>query len=793
MRALTVVMALAVLGTGAGSVPLSRKANLVRNPGMEAQAKGLPVEWKPVGAGYEVDTAVRHEGRAAIKCINTPGNDRRGAMQVIKLDPPVKHPLLVSGWSKAEQAEGTDYCVWLDIIYEDGTPLWGQRTSFERGTHDWQYSERIVEVAKPVKEIQVFLLFRRATGTVWFDDVRVSPAPFEFRGLRVLPGLYGGVGVDVAGGTTIPARWEVRVARKGTELWRQGGEGGLRASWDGRDSRGKRQPAGRYEVTVRATDTILGETIMRKETITAAGGEGRGFAAWTAPSTVRVMPQALPEKVEPAAARIALAGREYESFQIVLLRAPDRDPGTMTVKCGELRQADGAGRIAAENITWHQVGFVKLEQVWPHPKVVNRTPGWWPDPLLPVETFTLGPNEAQAIWVTVYCPPGTPAGEYRGMVTVQPERGEGLEVPVSATVYGFDLPVQGHLKTAFALMDGYLEKIYGRPLTAKLRQAYGDYLLAHRLNPDDISRTDPPALEDLEHYYHRGLNAFNVLNMVQERGNRTWVCWSPLKVYTPEFKQHLIERLDPYVAELRKRKLIDKAYIYTFDERGEDFYPVIKEYFGMVKERYPEIHTLTTAKVAQDPGKMKELNVDWNCPLTARYKLEEADRCRAAGLEVWAYVCLGPRFPYANWLADDPLIEARVIWWQAFQQKMDGFLYWGLNIWHRAHNDHIIDPAQGPKLKWSITTGGRHPTLHGDGELLYPLKDGPAGCIRLENIRDGLEDYEYLWLLGERLGSRDEARKRCEPVTTSLTEFTRDSGRLYAQRDKIAREIERLK
>ena len=183
----------------------------------------------------------------------------------------------------------------------------------------------------------------------------------------------------------------------------------------------------------------------------------------------------------------------------------------------------------------------------------------------------------------------------------------------------------------------------------------------------------------------------------------------------------------------------------------------------------------------------------WICPLTPRYTIAEADRCRAAGQQVWAYVCLGPRYPYANWLADFPLVESRVIWWQAYQQQMDGFLYWGLNIWGRENNNYIIDPENdGPKLKWSITTGGNHDWLHGDGELLYPGKDGPFGCIRLDNIRDGIEDYEYLWLLGERERDVEKAREACLPITTGLIDFTRDPEKVRTQREQIARRIEAL-
>jgi hypothetical protein len=215
----------------------------------------------------------------------------------------------------------------------------------------------------------------------------------------------------------------------------------------------------------------------------------------------------------------------------------------------------------------------------------------------------------------------------------------------------------------------------------------------------------------------------------------------------------------------------------------------MREYFGLVRQRYPGIRTLTTAMVPQDPAVMRDLNVDWNCPVTPAYRLAEADRCRAAGLQVWSYICLGPGYPYANWLANHPLIEARVIWWQAWQQRMDGFLYWGLNIWDSPGNDRPIDPARGPLLDWSITTGGEYDWLHGDGRLLYAGKDGPIGSIRLANIRDGLEDYEYLWLLQNRAKTPAPVQQACLPVTANLTTFTRNPQVLYAQRETLARGI----
>ncbi len=789
---LLLLLCLVPLCSGISLGAPKRGENLLVNPSFEQAAEGLAASWSPVGAGYTLVYEGAQEGRSCFLCESDKPDHSAGAMQEIVFDTPIKHPFKVSGWSKSENALGPDYCLYMDCWYEDGTNLWGQRMNFQSGTHGWQYIEYVFNPAKPITKIQYFILFRHCTGRAWFDNVSICLAPFKIESERLISSLYGSNTIEYFARLSLPAKWTASVLRGKEEVFTTGGKGtAVEFSWPGTDQAGKELPGGTYTVRVAAEDDLLGEELMHETPTQTRMGPGRRYIAWVESSMNRVLVSDLPDDPTRALrAEIALAGNEYESFQVVLRAAPGQELKNCTVSVNDLK--DGQGHtISARNVKWHQVGFVLMEELSRHPALPDAAPGWWPDPLLPVSKFDLPGGVTQSVWFTVYAPPKTPAGIYSGEVVIRPEGTAEVRVPVRARVYGFDLPIQSHLKTAFALMDGFLEKIYG-PLTPELRQAYGDYVLERRLNPDDISRTDPPAIEDLEHYAKRGLNAFNIINMVEPRGERTWVCYSDPKVYTPEFKAYLIRRLDPYVEELRKRGLLDKAYVYTFDERGKEFYPIIKEYFGMIKERYG-IPTLTTAKVPQDPEVMRELNIDWNCPVSSTYNFEQAEKCRAAGLQVWSYVCMGPRFPFANWLADDPLVEARVIWWQAYHQKMDGFLYWGLNIWSRKNNDYIIDPERdGPRLKWSITTGGDWPRLHGDGEMLYPGKDGPFGCIRLDNIRDGLEDYEYLWMLAELEGNVEKARAACEPVTTGLTTFTRDPKTVYATRDRIARRIEAL-
>jgi hypothetical protein len=87
----------------------------------------------------------------------------------------------------------------------------------------------------------------------------------------------------------------------------------------------------------------------------------------------------------------------------------------------------------------------------------------------------------------------------------------------------------------------------------------------------------------------------------------------------------------------------------------------------------------------------------------------------------------------------------------------------------------------------------------GDGFLCYPGPDGrPLSSIRLENLRDGFEDYEYLWLLRASLPrlaapARAEAEKLLAidaPLARSNMVYTEDPAVILSRRASIARILE---
>ncbi|MBR2874177.1 MAG: hypothetical protein IKB99_11825, partial [Lentisphaeria bacterium] len=75
--------------------------------------------------------------------------------------------------SKGEKVVGRvdgNYCVYLDLTYADGTRLYGQIVSFKNGTNDWNKVTKTIKLAKPVKSLSYYVLFRNVEGKASFRN-----------------------------------------------------------------------------------------------------------------------------------------------------------------------------------------------------------------------------------------------------------------------------------------------------------------------------------------------------------------------------------------------------------------------------------------------------------------------------------------------------------------------------------------------------------------------------------------------------------------------------------------------
>lgn len=762
-------------------------AQALINGGFEEAVAARAVGWHACGA-YVCETGSVKVGTRAIQCESSGTNGVSGVMQEIVYAKPDMAPVLFGGWSKSEGVAAADYCIYLDIWYEGGGNAWGVTASWSLPTHGWEYAAEAFYPEKPIRKIQYFVFLRRGVGRAWFDELSLERRAPDLgvktlRAVSDFPRTPNGLQATVDFWKR--AEWRCRV---------MDAEGRERAALAGSGTRavvtGEGGPGVSLLVSARAGQETF-EHAYELPAFPKRGGGSDKPVVWTADSMRCVTPLTRPSEAEAAAPAIALelARNECESAQILVTACDASAVSNASVDVTAFKRADGV-RFDGE-VTWQRVGYVRRQRPYsPHPCGVPADENWLPDPLLPPAPFTVHAAATQGVWLTARAEAGAAPGVYSGQVAIS-ACGKPLRVvPVTLRVRDFANPKTFGMPTAFCVMDGFTKAQYPERFEEMKRKTH-DLMLSYRLNPDDISRTEPPRVEDLLYAREKGMNRFNILNLVPKPAKPgKWVCYSPLSVYTPALYEDLKARLTPVVAELRKHGLETGAYLYGFDERPHEFYPAIGELWRKLKADFPDIPLMTTAMMYRDmrDGKTypQQEITDWFCPLTSVYDLALSERLRAQGRQVWWYVCCGPVYPYANFASlEYPFVEGRLLGWMTWQFRSDGLLFWHVNLWPDKPplkaDDTFLDA-------WEAECSNRMP---GDGQLLYPGADGPWPSIRLANVRDGAEDYEWLVIVEQKKG-RAAAEAAAGKLIRSMTEFERSPEALRAERSRLADAIERL-
>ena len=661
---------------------------------------------------------------------------------------PDKRPIWFGGRSRSVDAGlGGDYCVFLDIQYDDGSWAWAVRTDFPRGTHDWLVREEVFHPAKPVAKVQVYLFLRKTTGEAHFDGAFLK---------REMP---------PDGRMLWDRRFTLQPFRAADRLEGKVIRGG-KPVWETRDD------AARIKV-----DCPL-----------AAGTK----AVWVADSMRRVSPLDFPKASETVHPRfgLELARGECESVQVCVSAAADVAPQPFKVAVSPAKLADGTA--FAGEVKVNRIGYLpRRDRYHPHSFGPPETHLWFAEPLLPMESAETVAGGTQGAWLTFKADRSARAGTYAGTVKVD-VGGTVTELPYRLRVRDFALPERFGMKASYSVMDGFTRAKYPDDFKAKKRESW-DIMLDHRLSPDDISRTTPPDLDDVAYALKRGMNFFNVLNLVPPPTNKNalWVCIAePDAVFNEPFYDYLKKTLTPYVAELRKRGFDKYAYIYGFDEREKKYYDKLLPLWKRLKEDFG-LPVMTTAMMFRDVTK-KELSVDSplatmtdiHVPLESVYDVAIADKYRALGREVWWYTCCAPTEPWCNNASYEyPLIECRVLAWILRLTRADGYLFWHVNFWPNGK----LDETAAFQPDWNSYSDLGMP---GDGIFLYPGKRHIVPGIRLANVRDGEEDYEWAQLAEARAG-REAVEKVLREVATSGKAFSRDPDILRRARTKLADLIEK--
>jgi hypothetical protein len=511
---------------------------------------------------------------------------------------------------------------------------------------------------------------------------------------------------------------------------------------------------------------------------------------------------------------LSLARNEYESFQLVVL--PFRgNLNDLTVDVSDLKNNNG-GVIEKKNVAVSLVDYNKID--W-QPAYVPSYKGWHPDPLIPFKgVINIDATDVcRPLWVTIYAPPGTKAGNYMGTVSIGASGTKKITAQVNCRVWDFELPTASHLKThswdeISDLADFYNVKEY----PVEWYKRFCELLLKNRMNPGsaginyvrDTANSSgqydfTTAEKVLDFCIDRGLTRFSIMQM--KKG-----------IYTDEEAARAYKFAAAYAQFLRRKGWLDKALIELWDEPTDLEWSFIRERAEKLKQIDPGLRLQLFAeggpydfwdKTTDQYGLNKLVDI-W-----APINCVEAPEAQGAGKEIWAYFATLARESAPNFYIDCPAIYQRSIAWYCWMYGLDGFEHWGTNyFWRNVKSGKPLN-EKWPNVPWDSRT---YYNFNGEGQLVYPGPDGvPYSSIRLENFREGMEDYEYLFRLRELLAKfgDDKAdsqlkqyRQLLEPENYLLHKYPRkikvtlentlrypeQPERILQSREKVGRAIEDL-
>jgi hypothetical protein len=517
-------------------------------------------------------------------------------------------------------------------------------------------------------------------------------------------------------------------------------------------------------------------------------------------------------KDTPGPKRVAVlstARNEYAPFQIIVragtsgLKRVNAVASPLVAKLGHT--------IPVDRITLYREHYVEVRKSSPKSK---GAPGWYPDALIPfldpstgkppvrarfaAAPFDVAPSSNQPLWVDVLTPRDATPGEYTGMITISAAGITPYQVPIRLTVWDFTLPETPSMRTHFG--DAEVNSLVSRPAQIThssgrdeaqqraLQTAYAELMAAHRIcspipsflmpkvNAD--GSIDPqPTHAALQQWIERlHITGFPIRFLgMDARG------WQDDPLGTDRDRN--ARYLRSMYAYLRAHHWDKMAYIYVADEpSSREAFNDVRARSKFVREVVPGLKVLCT-KVPQvrNPqwGSLVG-SVDIWVPLWPMFEEAAVKMRLPAGQEIWSYtaLCQG-RQDTPFWELDFPLLNYRIPMWISWRFGITGLLYWSTTNW--AFTRDVWTNPMTYEDQYNM-----------EGSLLYPGADagvqGFITSIRLKQIREGLEDYEYLTILARRR-SRAVVEEMVKKIARSWHDWDTDARHLLEVRAEIARSI----
>ena len=510
---------------------------------------------------------------------------------------------------------------------------------------------------------------------------------------------------------------------------------------------------------------------------------------WGAPATEKVLQDKhgiyddirTDAKVDVTAAR-----GEYESSHIIITAKEDV-PLKYTLTFGSLTAEDGTVFPADNFEVFHE----KYVRVYRKYDTTSLPVGWYPDALVPYKNIVeagenvVDANCNQGLYFRFNVPINQKAGKYTGSVKLTIGSGE-MSIPVSLTVEDLTVSETNHCKNNFFVRGlfykGELED------TQRMKQLYSEALYEYRLCPDELMsglyHTDAEIQEYVDLAYENMQNPkcsnVSIPYATETVEGYTCIKASVFKKYLKAFAKKSFEKNYNMCAKLVcYLGIIDEPQLDTTGEKGRALKVVVRVYRDTIKSVADELEadsTITSSVKDEVIASMRKIPntitthyseeyadyIDTWCPMYHMYDGELIHNYDDQE-EKWWYGCISPRAPYPTYHTEDTLLSARSLGWMQAEYNVVGNLFWGVDVYANYNGvfyEEIEDYYTGDAK--------RYDQVNGDGYLFYPGKkygvDGPIGSLRLEAIRDGIEEYELLHAMIEKYNSINSTISAVNPA-----------------------------
>jgi hypothetical protein len=460
------------------------------------------------------------------------------------------------------------------------------------------------------------------------------------------------------------------------------------------------------------------------------------------------------------------------------------------------------------------VGYVPVSSNTPESpanELVREAPALFPDPLLEAFPFALKAKRTEAIWVTLYAPSDTQPGEYSGKVTLssgsEKIATQDFNVKVTKTTVPAErtLQVTNWLTIGQSFMARHFKLDKDPEAYWRVLSNIGKVMADHRQNVllTPVMDLAGPKVEGgrirydfaqldrwVETFQKAGLigtiegghllgrksgyqTAMIVPAYVIEGGK---VVEKQLDTDDPRAEQFLNTFLSSLYAHLKEKGWTEHYIQHIHDEPHGEETAIYNRYAKIIRRNLPGIPTIDAVDLNQDLGFFADVSDIW-VPVLGSFdnQLEKISDHVAKGGRAWFYTCIGPQGKHLNRFIDYPLVKMQLLHWFNFRHNLTGYLHWGGNYW-----------GPEPFLNVQPVINDNTTLLPaGDSALVYPnpSKESILSSIRLEAMREGIEDYELLSALAKR--DPEKARRLAATAIPNFTDYIRSVPQFRALRHEL--------